>query len=213
MMRKLDPDRRILSWALTLAAPVLLLPASVLAALAPTPDSTEGPFYPERIPEDDNGDLVHVDGVDRDAIGDILHLSGRILDTTGQAVPGARVEIWQCDANGVYLHAGDRHFAMRDRAFQGFGHVTTGTDGRFAFRTIVPVPYTARTPHIHVKVLHGGRERLTSQLYLKGHRKNAIDFLFHSLSADERRQVEMVLKPHEANTGKEFETEIDLVVA
>ncbi len=206
-MKKRNLTRR----GLTLAAPALLLPSSVLAALAPTPDTTEGPFYPRRKPKDDNADLVRVEGMDREAVGDILHLGGRVLDTTGAALSGARVEIWQCDANGVYSHPGDRQFEMRDKAFQGFGHTVTGTDGRYAFRTIVPVAYTSRTPHIHVKVHHGGRARLTSQLYIKGYHQNSVDFLFYSLSKSERRQVEMEVKPRAGDAGS-FETEIDLII-
>ncbi len=199
--------------ALTLAAPTLLFSRSVLAAVAPTPATTDGPFYPVRMPADDNADLVRVDGVDREAFGKILHLGGRLLDIKGQAISGTRVEIWQCDANGVYAHPGDRNFALRDPAFQGFGHAMTSDDGRFAFRTIVPVPYPGRTPHIHVKVLHGGRKRLTTQLYLKGYRGNGVDFLFYSLSQEERRRVEMALRPRGKTDGETFETEIDLIVS
>jgi protocatechuate 3,4-dioxygenase beta subunit len=208
-MSKADLTRR----ALTLLAPALLLPASVLAAVAPTPGTTQGPFYPARLPMDNDADLVRVDGADWEAFGKILHLGGRVLDARGQALAGARVEIWQCDANGVYAHPGDRQFALRDPGFQGFGHAMTADNGHFAFRTIVPVPYPGRTPHIHVKVLRNGRKRLTTQLYLKGYRGNAIDFLFHSLAREERRRVEMALKPRGTPDGKSFETTIDLVLA
>jgi protocatechuate 3,4-dioxygenase beta subunit len=197
---------------LALLAPALLLPATALAALAPTPGMTAGPFYPKNKPADDNADLVQVAGFEREAEGDILHLSGRVIDVHGAAVAGARVEIWQCDVNGVYRHPHDRQFAMRDPAFQGFGRTDTGQAGRFTFRTIVPVSYPGRTPHIHVKVRREGKRTLTTQLYIKGLGQNAIDFVFYSLSSEHRRSVEMNLQPVPASPRKAFETKIDLVL-
>ena len=119
---RVDLTRR----ALILAAPSLLVPGMALAALAPTPGATEGPFYPVRPPRDDDADLVRVEGAVREAGGDILHLAGRVLDADARPVAGARIEIWQCDANGIYLHPGDRRRASRDAGFQGFGHATAG---------------------------------------------------------------------------------------
>jgi protocatechuate 3,4-dioxygenase beta subunit len=212
-MKKISFTRR----ALTLAAPACLLPNllpnAALAALSPTPDTTAGPFYTKRRPLDDDADLVQISGFERQAAGDVLYLNGRVLDAGGAALPGARVEIWQCDTNGVYRHPRDRQFAMRDPAFQGFGRALADQAGRFAFRTIVPVPYTSRTPHIHVRVHVEGKARLTTQLFIKGHRQNAIDFLFHSLSSKQRRRLEMVLKPRREPSRKAFETAIDLVLA
>ncbi len=179
--------RRLLLGAL--AAPV----AGSLHAALPTPGGSEGPFYP--LPEmrsaDDDSDLVRIaDAVER-AGGEIVRLAGRVLDRDGGPLAGARVEIWQCDFNGVYLHRRDPNHDFRDRAFQGFGHSLTGADGEYAFRTIKPVPYPGRTPHIHVKVWHGGRERLTTQFYLPDHPDNARDWLYNRIPADRREQVTM----------------------
>ena len=93
--------------AFVLAAPALLLPGAALGALSGTPKANEGPFYPVRLPTDSDADLVRVDGAVRRAGGDILHLAGRVLDANGRPIAGARVEIWQCDAKGVYMHPGD----------------------------------------------------------------------------------------------------------
>ncbi len=198
--------------ALILATPSLLVPGAALAALAPTPGAGEGPFYPGRMPNDDDADLVRVEGAVREAGGDILHLAGRVLDAGARPIAGARIEIWQCDANGVYLHPGDRRRAARDAGFQGFGHARADAAGRFAFRTIVPVPYPGRTPHIHVKVLRGGREVLTTQLYRAGHPQNPSDFLFRRLATEERRRVLMTIRARAASPRPAFETEIDLVI-
>ncbi len=197
---------------LILAAPSFFVPGAALAALTPTPSAGEGPFYPERMPSDNDADLVRVEGAMCEAGGDILHLAGRVLDANSRPIAGARIEIWQCDANGVYLHRGDRRRASRDTGFQGFGHAKSDAAGRFAFRTIVPVPYPGRTPHIHVKALHGGRDLLTTQLYRAGHPENPSDFLFRRLGPDEQRRVSMVIRPRAASPRSAFETAIDLVV-
>lgn len=173
-----------------------LLGRSAMAARQ-TPTSTEGPFYPTprmRFADIDNN-LVKISGVVEEAGGEIVILKGTVRNQQGAPVAGARVEIWQCDVNGRYLHAGDRNASVpRDPAFQGFGHTITDAGGAYAFRTIKPVPYPGRTPHIHVKVLHAGGE-LTSQLYLKGHPLNARDFIFQRLSPADRRAVSMAFAP------------------
>lgn len=175
-----------------LAALSLTSMAPLAAKAARTPSATEGPFYPTpamRFSDADN-DLVKIGGTVRRAGGDVIILKGRVLDRSGKPVEGARVEIWQCDVNGRYLHTGDRGRAPRDDAFQGFGHVVTGPDGAYAFRTIKPVPYPGRTPHIHVKVLYAGQE-LTTQFYIEGHALNASDFLYQRMSENDQRSVGM----------------------
>jgi protocatechuate 3,4-dioxygenase beta subunit len=177
-----------------LAAAPLVLPA--VPAVARTPASTEGPFYPTpamRFADADN-DLVRIEGAVRQAGGEVVMLSGRVTARDSQPAAGARVEIWQCDVNGVYLHTRDRRRGGYDTGFQGFGHVVTGSDGQYAFRTIKPVSYPGRTPHIHVKVFHGKRD-LTTQIYIKGDPQNERDGLFRRLSAAERKLVEMEFRP------------------
>lgn len=196
--------------AVILAAPYLLLPTAA-RALAPTPYAGDGPFYPSKPPADHDNDLVKVEGAVREAGGDILHLAGRVMDVNGRPLAGARVEIWQCDAGGVYLESGFFRAGNRDKGFQGFGHAVADAGGRFTFRTIVPVPYPGRTPHIHVKVLKDGREVLTSQLYRAGYAGNATDFLFRRMSPVEAGRVSMVLAPTPAERPT-YRTEVALVV-
>jgi len=76
----------------------------------------------------------------------------------------------------------------------------------------VPVPYSGRTPHIHVKVLDRGCDLVTTQLYREGHPQNQSDFLFRRLSPDEQRHVSMAIKPRAASLHPAFETKIDLVI-
>jgi protocatechuate 3,4-dioxygenase beta subunit len=167
------------------------LPVSGLAATVLTPSATEGPFYPSSAMRfaDIDYDLVKVAGRVEQAGGEIVRLDGRVIDTAGNPIAGARVEIWQCDVNGRYLHRGDRGGAARDASFQGYGHDLTGADGGYAFRTIKPVPYAGRTPHIHVKVLIDNRERLTTQFYLPDHPGNARDWLYRRVPDELRESV------------------------
>ncbi len=175
-------------------------------AAVPTPSQTEGPFYPRsgmRFDDIDN-DLVKIAGAVKGAGGEVVHLSGRVLDRDGVPVANARVEIWQCDVNGRYLHTGDRGGKKRDAAFQGFGHDVTSDEGRFSFRTIRPVVYPGRTPHIHLKVLSAGRE-LTTQLYIDGHPDNARDVIWRRLSTADREALAMRFQEREGRETAEVE--------
>ena len=187
-----------------------VLPISGIAATAQTPAASEGPFYPlpgMRLGDVDN-DLVRVAGQVRQAGGEIVRFGGRVLDTAGQPIGGARVEIWQCDVKGRYLHAADRAGSTYDDGFQGFGHDVAASDGAYSFRTIKPVPYAGRTPHIHVKVLVANRERLTTQFYLPDHPGNTRDWLYRQVALEMREQVTLHFV-----TGADLpEARLDLVV-
>lgn len=148
--------------------------------LPPTPRQTAGPFYPVDWSGDADADLVRVAGEAARAQGIVTHLRGRVLDVRGDPVPGATVEIWQCDAHGRYRHPRDRADG-RDAGFQGRGRAVADAGGGFAFRTIRPVAYPGRTPHIHVAVAAPGRETLVTQFYVAGESTNARDALFASL--------------------------------
>jgi protocatechuate 3,4-dioxygenase beta subunit len=146
-----------------------------------TPSLTEGPFYPDKLPLDRDNDLIIINDAITPAVGQITHLSGRILTRAGSPVPGVTMEIWQCDANQVYLNTRDSNSkkGQQDRNFQGFGKFETGSTGEYRFRTIKPVPYPGRpAPHIHIKIKKGDRELLTTQLMIRGHEGNARDGIF-----------------------------------
>jgi protocatechuate 3,4-dioxygenase, beta subunit len=152
----------------------------------PTPAQTEGPFYPVEIPKDSDFDLLRNGTLDYQQ-GQPAWVEGAVTDLQGKAVAGAQVEIWQCDEAGHYHHPSDRGKA--DPAFQGFGRVTVGADGRYRFHTIRPAPYTGRAPHIHVKVKLGRRELLTTQLYVAGDPHNQRDFIWRQLGQEGQRAV------------------------
>ena len=172
--RALARRQWLIGAAAAVAAPRLVTTVAA-APLIVTPGQTEGPFYPLAFPADMDADLVRVKGQVAQAVGQITHISGRILDRRGGIVKGATVEIWQCDAHGIYDHPGDSGRRRRDTAFQGYGRTKVDADGRYAFRTIRPVAYPGRTPHIHFKVHAPGTGRLTTQMYVGGERQNATD--------------------------------------
>lgn len=150
------------------------------AALLATPEQAEGPFYPLKLPLDHDNDLTQVNGRNERAAGTMFNLGGRVLGSDGRAVPNVRVEIWQCDAFGVYHHPGDRR-GPADPNFQGFGHTIADNQGGYRFRTIVPVTYPGRTPHIHIKILGADIETLTTQMYVAGNPDNERDDLYRQL--------------------------------
>ena len=177
------PRRRAIGWVAALAAPVFIPDLRAQEKLRATPAQTEGPYYPPVLPADSDSDLL-VQGPVRYGQGIATRLAGTVVDTAGRPVAGAVVEIWQCDHQGRYHHPADGGRA--DPAFQGFGRVGVDTAGAYRFRTIRPVPYSGRTPHIHVKVRLGTRELLTTQLYVAGDPGNDGDFLWRRLSAADR---------------------------
>jgi len=182
-----DLPRRSIAAALV-ALPTFWLNAGAQpqAPRRATPSQTEGPFYPVTLPGDTDSDLLR-NGALNYAAGEPTWVEGTVADLDGKPLAGAFVEIWQCDQAGHYHHPGDGDRA--DRAFQGFGRVAVDAQGRYRFRTIRPVPYTGRTPHIHVKVKLGPRELLTTQLYVAGAPGNARDFLWRNLSEQDRAAI------------------------
>lgn len=176
------------------AGTLLVAPRTMLAQapLVVTPGQTEGPFYPVALPADMDADLVRVQGQATQAVGHVAHVSGRVLDKHGGIVRGAMVEIWQCDANGVYNHPGDSGQRRRDAAFQGYGRTNVDGSGRYAFRTIRPVAYPGRTPHIHFKVHAPGVGVLTTQMYVEGEPQNQRDGVLRGIRDPLARQSVVV---------------------
>lgn len=175
--------RQILKTYATAISLSCLYPASLLAkeSLSPTPRQGEGPFYPSRLPLDSDNDLVRVKGRSGVAKGDIAQLTGKITDEKGRPISNAVVEIWQCDYNGAYHHVGPNRNVKLDPDFQGFGAFTTANDGAYRFRTIKPVAYVGRAPHIHFIIRGPGFEPLTTQMYVQGAPQNRTDFILNSV--------------------------------
>ena len=178
-------NRRVAALALILASAQWTgLRAQPMPTRRATPRQTEGPFYPLTRPRDADFDLLR-NGALQYTHGQATWLTGSVTDIEGKPVRGAQVEIWQCDHAGHYDHPGDG--SLIDKSFQGFGQVVVNAQGEYRFRTIRPVAYGGRAPHIHVKVKLGRRELLTTQLYVAGDPLNQDDFLWRNLQDDNAR--------------------------
>src|SRR4051794_3515239 len=193
--------RRVAGAALVVAPALLLGVRAQQAKRRATPAQTEGPFYPVQLPADQDADLLRTGDL-RYERGEPATVGGTLTDLEGRPLAGSEVEIWQCDAQGHYHHPGDGNRA--DAAFQGFGRVQADAQGRWRFRTLRPVPYTGRTPHIHFKVRSGPRELLTTQLYVDGDPHNARDGLWRSLSPQDRAAVTVPFTPGADGAAAEF---------
>ena len=160
--------------------------------LVRTPRQTEGPFYPDHLPLDTDNDLIVINDSITPAVGEITHLSGRLLDPLGKPVRDALIEIWQVDHHGAYLHSRSNNRDKRDQNFQGFGRFLTGSSGEYYFRTIKPVAYPGRTPHVHFAIKTKGRQKFTTQCYIKGEPGNARDFILQSIRDPKARNSVIV---------------------
>jgi len=198
------------------AALALFTPGVFAEQLALTPRLTEGPFYPDHLPLDQDNDLIIVGNSLTPAVGEVTHLSGRVLDASGAPVKNAEIEIWQCDAKQVYLHSSDSvpKAAQRDVNFQGFGRFAIGSTGEYRFRTIKPVPYPGRpAPHIHFKVKKNGRELITSQIFIAGFAGNKNDGVYRGAGdALQRELVSTDFKPLKGSTAGELTARFDIVL-
>jgi protocatechuate 3,4-dioxygenase beta subunit len=209
----ISQDRRRFLRQLSLGTMFFTVPGAFAEALVKTPRQTEGPFYPDKLPLDTDNDLIIVNDDTTPAVGDITWLSGRILDSRGEPVRNALVEIWQVDRNGVYLHSGSSDHAKRDSHFQGFGRFLTGSSGEYVFRTIKPVRYPGRTPHIHFAVKTKGKEKFTTQCYIQGEPQNETDFVLKEIKdAKAKKSVIVPFEPMKNSKAGEFTARFDIVL-
>ena len=180
-------DRRRFLYGCAFSLACFAVPGAFANELIRTPAQTEGPFYPDHLPLDTDNDLIVLNDALTPALGEVTYVSGRILDGRGDPVRGAVVEIWQCDNSGAYLHSKTGNAEKRDKNFQGFGRFLTGSSGEYLFRTIKPVPYPGRCPHIHYKIKARGKELLTTQCYIKGYSGNEKDGVYKGIRDEKAR--------------------------
>jgi protocatechuate 3,4-dioxygenase beta subunit len=208
-----NPSRRRFMRNFALGAAGLWLPGAFAEELTQTATQGEGPFYPVDLPLDTDNDLIVINDSLTPSVGEITHLSGRILSPTGAPIRNALVEIWQVDHHGVYLHKGSNGREKRDSNFQGFGRFLTGTSGEYYFRTVKPVAYPGRTPHIHFAVKLKGREKWTSQLYIKGEPQNEKDGLLSRVKdAKKRASIIQEFAPLSDSKLGELSVKFDIVM-
>ncbi len=157
--------------------------AASRAAAAPmiTAESPMGPFYPTGYAGEDDFDMTMLKGRPARALGEVIEVSGRVLDRLGNPIRGAKIELWQANANGRYAHSNDTSAGALDPNFQGLARLVTGRSGEWRIKTIRPNLYGRRTRHIHFDVT-GRAHRLVSQMYFpEDAEKNAKDGLYRML--------------------------------
>ncbi len=183
-----------------------------------------GPFFVEGSPEVPlGGDLAG------GAPGEPCWVEGSVKDTEGRPVPGARVEVWEADQDGLYdVQYDDARTSAR-------GHLFSDEDGRFEFWCVTPTPYPIphdgpvgqllaavgrspmRAPHLHFMVSAEGLRTLVTHIFVRGGEFLESDSVFgvkESLVKDFVRQAPGTPAPY----GREFEgawsrTSFDIVLA
>ena len=159
-----------------------------------TPDQPLGPFYPNKIPLENDADLTKLKGHKQKAKGQEVIVHGLIQDQFCNPLKGAVVEVWQACHSGKYNHPYDTSNTLLDPNFQYYAMMKTNNLGEYSFKTIMPGAYNAapnwmRPPHIHYKVRLKGYESLTTQLYFKGHKLNDNDSILKSLPKKEQNNI------------------------
>lgn len=182
-----------------------------------TPWQTEGPFYPDRFPNDIDNDLVVINKSKQKAKGEIVHLKGIVMNSTGTPVENAVIEIWQADSNMVYIHSRSPDQDKRDSNFQGFGRFVTGPSGEYYFRTVMPVSYTmgriTRAPHIHFLVSASNKRMLTTQMYIKGHHLNKKDVVLQGIINREQKEALQPEFVKTRNKDNEYSVDFNIVIS
>ncbi|MFL2483759.1 MAG: intradiol ring-cleavage dioxygenase [Verrucomicrobia bacterium] len=205
-------DRRKALLGIGLGASAFLTPGLFADVLTnSTPRQTEGPFYPDEMPLDTDNDLLVIGDSITPAVGEVSHLSGTVKNVKGELVKNALVEIWQVGAKGVYLHTKDDR-PGRDENFQGYGRFLTDSKGRYYFRTVKPVTYPGRAPHIHVAVTLNNKRMLTSQCYVKGDKRNDKDFIYKRLSKVGQKLTTVDFAPIKESKANELNAVWDIII-
>ena len=209
-------DRRWFLHSLTVGIAAFSAPDAFAQHLVETATTTEGPFYPDKLPLDTDNDLLILNDAITPAVGSITLLTGRVLSPSGPPIRNAFVEIWQTDTTGSYVHTAGRQPTGNDRNFQGYGRFLTDAQGRYYFRTIKPVSYTLqgifRTAHIHFAISRSGRRVFTSQMLVEGEPGNARDGLLRRMSPDALKTLLVPFTPVPASRVGELAANFDVVL-
>ena len=206
-------SRRSALSSMALGTALFSTPGLFAEELLKTAQVGEGPFYPDKLPLDTDNDLLVLNDSITPAIGSITHLTGRVLNRKGDPIRNAFVEIWQVDNTGAYLHKDSNGAKDRDKNFQGYGRFLTNHKGEYYFRTVKPVSYPGRVPHIHFAVSMNGHRVLTTQMLTRGHKANSKDGLFRRFRDEQSRAaLTAEYKPMPKSKFGELAVEYDMVL-
>lgn len=134
-----------------------------------------GPFFMEDAPEITNGGDIA-----GGAPGQPCWVEGTVKDTSGNPIPGARIEVWEADEDGFY------DVQYTDGRVSGRGHLFADAEGKYSFWGLTPTPYpiphdgpvgkmlaaTGRSPmrasHLHFMVTAPGLRTLVTHIFVAG---------------------------------------------
>lgn len=163
--------------------------------LVPTAIQPIGPFFhfaltPGWATGDNSAGVMAGPG----AKGERARLTIRVLDSAGNPVTNAMIELWQADAAGKYNHPADSQDKLPDPAFTGFGRLATDDQGLCVFETVKPgrVPGLRgpQAPHINVSVFAPGLLRpVFTRIYFAGDTANAPDYILSLVPEDRRTSL------------------------
>ena len=165
---------------------------------SPTTTDILGPFYRPGAPLRSN---ITPSGI----TGDVLHFSGVVYGEGGKRpISNALVEVWQCDEHGVYDNTSDDYHYR--------GAVNTGRDGKYYFKTVIPVPYKTdekhtRPAHIHMRISGTEYQDLITQVYFEGD-----PHISEDTSSSSPQSAHRIL-PLTQNAAKEKTVTFDIVMA
>lgn len=206
--------RRLLGFGAGLTGAVVTAPISRFGRAADrllTPGQARGPFYPRQFPIDKDFDLTTVAGSSGVAFGQILTVSGQVTDLAGAAQPGVLIEIWQVNGYGRYHHEDDPSDKPIDPNFQGYGMVLSDGEGRYSFRTVKPIAYPGRAPHVHFALTPKMGRSLVTQMYVAGAPENERDFLLSGIRDKDRRNS-LIAPLEPVRGGGELQGRFDIVL-
>ena len=176
MKKRKTHSRREVTKKIGMAAGLALIPGSFTGAATPTPEQVKGPFHPNDEQSDTDMNLVMIEGHSEAAKGEVILVRGQVVDSDGEPLADALVDVWQANDYGRYSHPKDTNTAPLDPDFQGWGLVKTDAEGRYGIKTIKPGPYPLsflggkgwRCRHIHFEVSHSDLDTLVTQMYFEG---------------------------------------------
>ena len=165
VLAKPSPTAQPTSAAATTAA-AAASPATTLPSCIVRPAVTEGPYFvDEKLNRSDIRSDPASGAVKAGAPLALTFLVSRVTGSACAALSGATVDIWHCDALGVYSDATDPSFNTKGQKFLR-GYQTTDASGQVQFTTIYPGWYQGRAVHIHFKIRTTTSE-FTSQLFFE----------------------------------------------
>lgn len=170
--------------------------------LQQTPSQTIGPFFAYSLTAGQYGynynSIINGSLLSDDTEGERMYITGHVFDGNGNTVSDAMIELWQADANGIYVTQYP-DIAISEIPFKGFGRLGTGTNNehRFIFKTIKPGSVKGYAPHINVMLfMRGSLHLLYTRIYFSDE-ANDTDILFNSV--DEERRQTLIAQRQEVN--------------